>query len=118
MSGYSTPEAAPPGDDSVPAEFSRVVAVEYSPSLGWAVVFIACNEPTDIEAYVVLCEQTADSWVGSHGGSASGSFWVATSDDGSVGVRMEWDERSVEWRTATREGCPRPDKRKCTGGRS
>jgi hypothetical protein len=97
VSGYLTPEDAARGEDSVPPEYAHIVAVEYSPSRSHAVVFIAYNEPPDVEPYVVLCEQTASGWVENQGGSAGGWSWMSTSEDGSLGVETTWEPRAVRW---------------------
>jgi hypothetical protein len=62
----------------VPPEYANVVAVEYSPGGEHAVVFIAYNEPPDIEPYVVLCEKTSTGWVESLDGSGGGLSWMST----------------------------------------
>jgi hypothetical protein len=97
MRGYATPEEAVQAQDSVPAKYVRVVAVEYAPTGAHAVVFIAFNEPSRVEPYVVLCEATADGWIERYGGSGGGLSWMSTSDDGSVGVRTTWDPPCAQW---------------------
>jgi hypothetical protein len=97
MTGYATPQEAVIADDSVPARYVNIVAVEYSPSGTHAVVLIAYNEPPVIEPYVVLCEKTPEGWVAGSGGSAGGVSWMGTSDDGSLGVRTTWDPPTVQW---------------------
>jgi hypothetical protein len=97
MSGYRTPEEAVRAAESVPPEYARVVAVEFAPTGSHAVVFIAYNEPPDIEPYVVLCEKTTDGWNERSGGSGGGISWMSTSEDGATGVRTTWDPPAAEW---------------------
>jgi hypothetical protein len=97
MSGYATPEEAVRAQDSVPEKYVRVVSVEYAPTGAHAVVFIAYNEPSHVEPYVVLCEMTADGWCQRSGGSGGGLSWMSTNDDGSVGVQTTWDPPSTQW---------------------
>jgi len=47
----------------VPPEYARIVAVECSPGGSHAVVFMAYNEPPDVEPHLSLCEKTAGGWV-------------------------------------------------------
>jgi hypothetical protein len=97
MSGYRTPEDAARAGDSVPPQYANIVAVEYSPGGEHAVVFIAYNEPPDVEPYVVLCRNTPGGWVEGQGGSGGGVSWMSTSEDGSLGVQTTWDPRTVQW---------------------
>ena len=57
MSGYATPEEAVRAGDSVPRQYMRIVAVEYSPDNTYAVVFIEYNEPRTVGAPVALGER-------------------------------------------------------------
>lgn len=97
MSGHPTPEDAVRAGDSVPPRYANIVAVEYSPSGKHAVVFIAYNEPPDVEPYVVLCEKTPGGWVEGRGGSAGGMSWMSTSENASLGVQTTWNPRTVQW---------------------
>ena len=81
----------------MPPRYANIVAVEYSPSGEHAVVFIAYNEPPDLEPYVVLCENTPEGWGAGRGGSAGGMSWMSTSEDGSLGVQATWNPRTVQW---------------------
>lgn len=111
MSGHRTPEDAATAEDSVPPQYANIVAVEYSPDGDRAVVFIAYNEPPEVEPYVVLCKKTPGGWVEGRGGSGGGISWMSTSDDGSLGVRTTWDPRTVQWNV------PVPEAPKRKGGR-
>ncbi len=106
MSGHSTPEDAATAD-SVPSQYANVVAVDYSPSGEHAVVFIAYNEPPNIEPYVVLCEKSSSGWVDLVGGSGGGLSWMSTNADGSLGVETSWAPRQVHWDVPA-PGEPRP----------
>jgi hypothetical protein len=97
MSGCSTPEGAVIAADSVPPQYVNIVAVDYSPRGSHAVVFIAYNEPPDIEPYIVLCEKTPAGWVEIQGGSGGGISWMSTAEHGSLGVRTTWELRTAEW---------------------
>jgi hypothetical protein len=94
---FSTPDEAVLADDTVPARYARIVAVEYAPDRHHAVVFVAYNEPPHIEPYVVLCEQAEDGWSELHGGSGGGISWMATAEDGSVGVETRWQPPTARW---------------------
>jgi hypothetical protein len=96
MGGHRTPKEAVRAD-SAPAEYVHIVAVEYSPSGAHAIVFIAYNEPPDIEPYVVLCENTPDGWVEGSGGTCGGVTWLSTTDDGSLGVEATWAPLRLRW---------------------
>ena len=60
-------------------------------------MFIAYNEPPDVEPYVVLCEKMPEGWLEGRGGSAGGMSWMSTSEDGSLGVQTAWEPRTVQW---------------------
>jgi hypothetical protein len=96
MSGYRTPEEAVRAAESVPPEYAQVVAVEFAPTGSHAVVFIAYNEPPDIEPYAVLCENTPQGWIERASGSG-GEMWMNTSEDGATGVQPTWDPPAAEW---------------------
>lgn len=98
MSGYATPEDAVRAADSVPNQYLRIVAVEYSPDRNYAVVLMEYNEPPTVEPYVVLCEWTSSGWVEGRGGSSGGLSWMATSADGATGVEVAWGQPpTVRW---------------------
>lgn len=94
--------------ESVPPEYARVVAVEFAPTGSHAVVFIAYNEPPDIEPYVVLCENTPQGWIERASGSG-GEMWMSTSEDGATGVQPTWDSPSAAWDVPARWDAPVPD---------
>lgn len=98
----ATPEEAVRADESVAPEYARVVAVEHAPDGTSAVVFIAYNEPPDVEPYVVLCENTPDGW-STRSALSGGEGWMSTTDDGSLGVQTTWDPPRAHWST------PAPD---------
>ena len=104
MSGYPTPEDAVVAGDSVPPEYVKIVAVDYSPDGSYAVVFIEYNEPPDVEDYVVLCEKTDAGWAEGSGGSAGGVSLMATGESGSLGVKTTWKPRAVRWDVQPRSG--------------
>ena len=98
VSGHRTPEEAVIAEDSVPPQYVRVVAVDYSPSGNHAVVLIEYNEPPAVDPYVVLCEKTRSGWVTDLGGSGGGQSWMATDPDAVVGVEVTWGlEPTVRW---------------------
>jgi len=90
VTGYTTPEEAARGRDSVPHRYARVVAVAHSPDGRRAVVLIEYNEAPHAEPYAVLCEKGPDGWIGRGGGSAGGVSWMSTSEDGALGVEVGW----------------------------
>lgn len=100
VTGYATPEEAVRAEDSIPPEYVNVVAVEYSPSGEYAVVFVEYNEPPDVEPYVVLCEKEDSGWTERQGGSGGGLSWMSTSADGSSGVQATWHPRTIQWSVA------------------
>jgi hypothetical protein len=87
----------------VPPRYASIVAVEYYPSGEHAVMFIAYNEPPDVEPYVVLCENTPDGWVAGRGVSAGGMPWMRASEHGSLGVQTTWNPRTVWWEVPSPE---------------
>lgn len=104
VAGYATPEEAVGAEDTVPSQFARVVAVDYSPDKDYAVVLLEYNEPSAIEPYVVLCRTTTSGWVELQGGAGGGLNWMATRADGAEGVEIAWGPSpSVRW------GVPAPD---------
>lgn len=113
MPAYRTPEEAVRADEAVPPEYARIIAVEHAPGGANAVVFIAYNEPPNIEPYVVLCEKTSDGWSTSYTLSG-GEGWMSTDSDGSVGVQTTWDPPCAEWATPSPDypspGYPDPDR--------
>jgi len=111
VTGYATPEEAVRAEDSVPSQYARVVAVDYSPDKNHAVVLLAYNEPPTVEPYVVLCENTPSGWVERQGGSGRGLSWMATRADGARGVEVAWRRPpTVRWDVpAPDEPEPPPD---------
>jgi hypothetical protein len=96
--GYATPEDAARAESSVPAQYSRVVAVDYSPDGSHAIVCLEYNEPPVVEPYVVLCENTPSGWIEGQGGSGGGVSWMATSADRAHGVEVAWGTPpTVRW---------------------
>lgn len=94
--------------ESVPPEYARVVAVEFAPAGSHAVVFIAYNEPPDIEPYAVLCEKTTDGW-NERSSASGGEMWMSTSEDGATGVQPTWDPPAAEWDVPAAWESPDPD---------
>jgi hypothetical protein len=97
---YATPaEAVLGADRAIPKRYARVLAVEYSPDGGRALVFLEYNEPPHTEPYLVLCERDGDGWRDGQG--SNGSEWLFTHDDpvsGHLGVRiLGWDPPRIRW---------------------
>ena len=96
---YPSPEQAAKGSDPD----CRVVAVEYSPDGGRAIVFLEYSPDSRPTPYEVLCEKGAGGWsseIGSSGGS--GWNWKFTHEDptgGELGVTTRWDPPRAEWGT-------------------
>jgi hypothetical protein len=86
----------------VPLRSANIVAVEHSPGGAHAVVFIAHNEPPDVEPYVVLCEKTPEAGSRARAVPAEVS-WMSTSEDDSIGVQTTWDPRTVRWNVSARK---------------
>ena len=108
VTGYATPEDAIRAGDSVPAQYTRVVAVDYSPDRKHAVVALEYNEPPSIEPYVVLCWSTPSGWVEGQGGSGGGLQWMATSAHRDRGVEVMWGgPPTVRWDVPA-PGAPEP----------
>jgi len=97
MGGYRSPEDAVRAEDAVPAEYPRVITVQYAPDGAHAVDFMAYNEPPATEPHVVLCEKTPEGWCERYAGSGGGMSWMGTADDGSVGVLTTWEPPSAQW---------------------
>jgi hypothetical protein len=101
---YPSPEEAVVAEDPVPAQYVRVVAVEYAPDGRHTVVFIEYNEPPRVEPYVVLCDRTQGRWSQQSGVSGGGVSWFGTSDDGSVGVETTWHPPTARWNVPSQSG--------------
>jgi hypothetical protein len=102
VASFQTPEAAVLAD-SVPPRYIRVVAVEYSPDRGHAVVFVEYNEPPSVEPYQILCERVAGGWTEGNGGSGGGTMWMRTHDDpdrGPLGVLTTWEPPTARWKVS------------------
>jgi hypothetical protein len=99
MCGHASPEEAAAADDSIPAQYVKVLAVDYSPREDMAVVLIEYNEPPMVEPYVVLCQRTDDGWDALQGGSSEGSSWMRYDEDRSLGVEVLWGSSThrTEW---------------------
>ena len=99
MPGHASPEEAATADDLIPAQYVKVVAVDYSPRQDLAVVLIEYNEPPMVEPYVVLCKRRDDGWVARQGGTGGGTSWMSTAEDGSLGVEVLWgpSAHTIEW---------------------
>lgn len=96
MTGFASPEDAAIAEDTVPAEFVKIVAVDYAPDKGHAIVLIEYNEPPDVEPYAVLCQNTPGGWVAHQSGSADGVSWMSTSER--LGVEVTWgDPPLIRW---------------------
>lgn len=99
VGGFATPEEAVRADESMPPQYAKIVAVEHSPDERYAVVCVEYNEPPMVEPYVIVCDKGPEGWEQGHGGSGGGLSWMSTSEDGSIGVEVEWWGRAptVRW---------------------
>jgi hypothetical protein len=98
VEGYATPEEAVLAEDSVPRQYGKVVAVDYSPRRNQAVVLIEYNEPPAVEPYIVVCDNTSSGWIAGSGGSGGGLSWVSTDPDSDLGVEVDWGpDPTVRW---------------------
>jgi hypothetical protein len=108
VNGHRTPEEAVIAEDSVPPQYIKVIAVDYSPGGNHAVVLIEYSEPPAVEPYAVLCENTPSGSVTGLGG-AGGLSWMATDVDAEVGVEVAWGpEPMVRWEVPPGAGPKRP----------
>ncbi len=102
--GYSTPEEAARGD--IPARYSTVLDLAYSPDAKHAVVLLGTNEPPYVYEYEVVCSMENDHWVGGSGGNGPAGRrlpddrWVETdwlpTDDG-YRLAAEWMDDAPDY---------------------
>ena len=95
---FASPEEAALEGDSL----ARVVAVEYSPDGGRAIVFLEYSPDSRPTPYEVLCEKGDDGWssaIGASGGSGWNWKFTHETPSGERGVLTRWDPPRAEWDT-------------------